>query len=186
MLSSDKRDWLLTKEELARSRGGIGRANGEPFTIDNNVTPLIDGQNMMMSLLKDLLLASSDDTIHITAWRLDATQSLLPSESIEGGGESNAVFSLLRDAVRRGATCRVLLWLPSRILASVRSKNIRSASLLRQSGVEVLLDNRLPFAGSHHQKTAVISHRGTGVAYVGGIDLAADRWDTQHHDGDRR
>jgi phospholipase D1/2 len=40
------------------------------------------------------------------------------------------------------------------------------------------LDGRHPLAGSHHQKIAVVDD---AVAFVGGLDLAACRWDTRAH-----
>ncbi|GMF33349.1 unnamed protein product [Phytophthora lilii] len=53
---------------------------------------------------------------------------------------------------------------------------------------EILFDDRLPLvASSHHQKTIVIAaNKSTGkdehpIAYVGGIDLTNDRWDTIYH-----
>ena len=49
-------------------------------------------------------------------------------------------------------------------------------------GGTAVLDNRTVFTSSHHQKTAALSSDGEDWAYVGGIDIAPDRWDTQDHD----
>ena len=53
----------------------------------------------------------------------------------------------------------------------------------------VILDARLlrlslvvPTPSSHHQKSIVLSSNGEHWAYVGGIDIAFDRWDTPKHD----
>jgi phospholipase D1/2 len=40
------------------------------------------------------------------------------------------------------------------------------------------LDQRPPAASSHHQKIVVIDD---ALAYCGGIDITADRWDTREH-----
>ncbi|MHB1352411.1 MAG: VTT domain-containing protein [Thiobacillus sp.] len=42
-------------------------------------------------------------------------------------------------------------------------------------------DNHFPAGGSQHQKIVVIDD---AIAFVGGIDLAADRWDTPEHRAD--
>lgn len=42
-------------------------------------------------------------------------------------------------------------------------------------------DSHFPVGGSHHQKIVVIDD---SMAFVGGIDLAADRWDTPEHRAD--
>ena len=46
------------------------------------------------------------------------------------------------------------------------------------------LDGAHPFGASHHQKIVVIDDR---LAFCGGIDMTADRWDTrEHRDNDKR
>lgn len=46
-----------------------------------------------------------------------------------------------------------------------------------------ILDNRVAnLLSSHHQKTIVLSSEGHDWAYVGGIDIANDRWDVPAHD----
>lgn len=50
--------------------------------------------------------------------------------------------------------------------------------------VRVRYDNTHPVGGSHHQKIVVIDDR---IAFCGGIDLTARRWDTcEHRPGDAR
>jgi phosphatidylserine/phosphatidylglycerophosphate/cardiolipin synthase-like enzyme/uncharacterized membrane protein YdjX (TVP38/TMEM64 family) len=44
--------------------------------------------------------------------------------------------------------------------------------------VHFRLDDEHPWGGSHHQKLVVIDD---SIAFVGGIDLAANRWDTREH-----
>jgi phosphatidylserine/phosphatidylglycerophosphate/cardiolipin synthase-like enzyme/uncharacterized membrane protein YdjX (TVP38/TMEM64 family) len=50
--------------------------------------------------------------------------------------------------------------------------------------IDFRFDDTHPLAGSHHQKIVVIDDR---LAFVGGLDLAARRWDTpEHRAGDPR
>ncbi|MDT5010339.1 MAG: hypothetical protein QOH57_1956, partial [Mycobacterium sp.] len=55
------------------------------------------------------------------------------------------------------------------------------------AGGEVLLDQRVRFGGSHHQKLVVLRHPGAperDVAFAGGIDLCHSRRDDAQHRGD--
>jgi len=58
---------------------------------------------------------------------------------------------------------------------------------VNQAGGCCLLDMRVRFGGSHHQKFVVLRHPGRpelDVAYVGGIDLCHSRRDDAAHEGD--
>lgn len=50
-----------------------------------------------------------------------------------------------------------------------------------ESKARSIVDGRTKVGGSHHQKSIVIKRRGEAVAYVGGIDVTHDRWDTPEH-----
>jgi phosphatidylserine/phosphatidylglycerophosphate/cardiolipin synthase-like enzyme len=59
--------------------------------------------------------------------------------------------------------------------------------VIEQAGGEVLLDQRVRFGGSHHQKLVVIRHPDAperDVAFAGGIDLCHSRRDDSSHRGD--
>ena len=55
---------------------------------------------------------------------------------------------------------------------------------VNEAGGEVLLDQRVRRAGSHHQKTVVVRAPGRDVAFAGGIDLCHTRRDDASHHGD--
>lgn len=44
--------------------------------------------------------------------------------------------------------------------------------------VHFVFDNRHPYGGSHHEKLVVVDGE---VAFVGGVDICDDRWDTPQH-----
>lgn len=46
------------------------------------------------------------------------------------------------------------------------------------SNIEFALDSELPFGASHHQKLVVVDD---ALAFVGGLDFTAARWDTAQH-----
>ena len=59
--------------------------------------------------------------------------------------------------------------------------------MVNQAGGEILLDERVRRAGSHHQKLVLVRHPGRehdDVAFVGGIDLCHGRRDDERHHGD--
>jgi phosphatidylserine/phosphatidylglycerophosphate/cardiolipin synthase-like enzyme len=64
--------------------------------------------------------------------------------------------------------------------------NLLTRRAVNRAGGRAVIDARYPFAGSHHQKSAVLQVSGEAVAYCGGTDLAADRWDTSQHNSDPR
>lgn len=55
---------------------------------------------------------------------------------------------------------------------------LRIAQWLRDPNIHFRLDAHHPPAGSHHQKVVVIDD---DVAFCGGIDMTAGRWDTREH-----
>ena len=59
--------------------------------------------------------------------------------------------------------------------------------IINECGGEALLDERVKWGGSHHQKLFVVRHQGRpedDVAFVGGIDLCYSRRDDAEHGGD--
>ena len=61
---------------------------------------------------------------------------------------------------------------------------LRLLDWARTKQIVFKLDGALPAGASHHQKIVVIDDR---LAFCGGIDMTATRWDTrEHRDGDKR
>lgn len=61
---------------------------------------------------------------------------------------------------------------------------LRLARWMARPNITFLPDNAHPFAASHHQKIVVIDD---AMAFCGGIDMTASRWDTREHlDDDER
>ena len=71
-------------------------------------------------------------------------------------------------------------------LSYSEEENRALGDAVADAGGEVLLDQRIRWAGSHHQKLVVARHPrpGRDVAFVGGIDLCRSRRDDADHQGD--
>jgi phosphatidylserine/phosphatidylglycerophosphate/cardiolipin synthase-like enzyme/uncharacterized membrane protein YdjX (TVP38/TMEM64 family) len=79
----------------------------------------------------------------------------------------------------RGLDVRVLIWDYPMIFATDREfPPIYGLGWKPHRRVRIRYDNTQPVAGSHHQKVVVIDDR---IAFCGGLDLTAQRWDTPAH-----
>ncbi len=121
----------------------------------------------------------AERTIFILGWDLDSRISLLRHEDSET--ESDTLLSHLTRLLREKPRLhiRILIWDFSVIYALERESLTRLK--LQWSGLERLhfqFDDHHPLGGSHHQKIVTVDDR---IAFVGGIDLTARRWDTPAH-----
>lgn len=174
------------------------------YTSGNEVTALIDGDAFMSDLDKKLsaLGGGSDglqelededepsesgapnDFILITGWEFWKNRTLIKRVAKNAIKESsNSLRTVLEEAVKRGAELRVLSFdngipvgVGPRTWEFVKEVNKfakKSACLTKPVN---------PFI-SHHQKEVFIGRKDfrDSWAYVGGMDLAIDRWDTIDH-----
>ncbi|KAG3000966.1 hypothetical protein PC121_g19572 [Phytophthora cactorum] len=163
-------DWFITEEEIVASRGGIPRDGLQTYTTGNNVTVYTVANEFFTAVVNDFR----------------ATKKAIASCSTTG-------FDVLfKGIVKRGGSVNLLSW--SNYLLTSQNVNARDAinkippSPINGAKAVYLFDDRVPIASSsHHQKTIVIAaNKSTGedehpIAYVGGIDLTNDRWDTIYH-----
>ena len=114
-------------------------------------------------------------------WYPETAQNdpLVPKPS--PGWYERSVGDVLAAAVKRGVDVRVLLWDSASVADNVDDM---TACYLMERGVAVAAhnpkgkDNVGGLAWTHHQKTAMVDGE---VAFVGGLDLAENRWDTPEH-----
>jgi phosphatidylserine/phosphatidylglycerophosphate/cardiolipin synthase-like enzyme len=178
--NTDPQTWFLPEEQTPRVPA---------FTSDNDVTALVDGQAYMSHLAARLAGQGSEDYLHFAGWRVTGSLSLEPD--VLG---SPAFFDVLADLLARGVTLRALVWLagPGGSGSGSGSGGVTPSSQMMENvdfvdkanafGATAVLDNRTVLTSSHHQKAAVLSSDGQDWAYVGGIDIAPDRWDGPAHD----
>jgi phospholipase D1/2 len=169
----------------------------EPFAFPrygNACTAYINGRDYMKAVATGIRSAKS--FVMITGWQLDYDVEL---DSRGDPNHSGRISELLADALQRGVHVRVMLY--DSYASKVDTHDDESQPKLNKlpagkGSIEVILQNpntgrsgaltQLPNLAlgrstdmnpffSHHQKSVIIDGQ---VAFVGGIDLAYGRWDT--------
>jgi phosphatidylserine/phosphatidylglycerophosphate/cardiolipin synthase-like enzyme len=121
-------------------------------------------------------IARARDAVFILGWDVHSRVMLGPAD-----GASPRLAELLDAAAHRNRRLRihVLDWDYSMLLTGTRElatwMRLDWASHRR---VHFRLDGRHPVGACHHQKLVVVDD---AVAFVGGMDLTANRWDTPEH-----
>lgn len=168
-------DWFLTDGERGNPASDL------PARCDGNaVRPLVHGAAYFARLAEAVAGLRADDHLFFTDWRGDADERL--------GPDGPTVAEAFADAARRGVLVKGLVWRAHRgDTGYSEDANRRLGDAVSEAGGEVLLDQRVRRAGSHHQKLVVLRHPGRperDVAFAGGIDLCHGRRDDARHDGD--
>jgi phosphatidylserine/phosphatidylglycerophosphate/cardiolipin synthase-like enzyme len=176
------------------------------YTSGNEVTALIDGDAFMSDLDKKLSAlggaqgsddlqelededepsgsGAPNDFILITGWEFWLRRTLSKRVAKKAIKESsNSLRTVLEEAVKRGAELRVLSFdngIP--IGVGPRTREFVEAVNKFSNKSACLTKPVNPFM-SHHQKEVFIGRKDfrDSWAYVGGMDLAIDRWDTTDH-----
>lgn len=189
MADTDFSNWFLTEAEIRDARGGVRLPRTlAPMSSGNEVTPLVDGQAYMKALLDDVRKTSGDreDFLHFTAWRLDWSLDVDPPQVSGEAPTTLTVGEMFTDMIKRGVVSRTMIWsAPGQAEGKNNYRSYRElVQLVGHDGPGgVIWDTRLASVlGSFHQKTAALRREDELIAYCGGIDLAADRWDTPMHD----
>lgn len=182
----DADDWFLTESELTKSRGGIPRTDLQVFSGGNDVHLFTATDKFFSSVYSDMeSLNDSDWQVFVTGWSLDNIP-FLPKKS---NWQSSTFQELFGRVMERDIKVRALIWANMLERAQnvaiqhwMNSFRTKSNSRVQSPGL-LLFDNRLPHqTSSHHQKTLVLRHPDrTTIAYLGGIDMTNDRWDTRFH-----
>ncbi len=168
-------DWFLTAAER-----GNPAYRMPAWCRGNTVVPLVHGATYFARLVAEVRELRSGDQLYFTDWRGDAAEKLCP--------EGPTVGELFSDAARRGVVVKGLMWRShTDQLSYSEEENRQLGDEVSAAGGEVLLDQRMRRAGSHHQKLVVLRCPGRpdrDVAFAGGIDLCYSRRDDAAHHGD--
>ncbi|POM78741.1 PhosphoLipase D, Pi-sPLD-like-2 [Phytophthora palmivora] len=182
-------DWFLTEQEITDSRGGIPRSDLAVYTTGNAVTSLTVTKDFYDAVYEDLSKTKEGDRVLLSAY---ATALVPLKPDIDPTGIKTGVEKLFTDVVNRGGNVNILNWQNLKY----RKFNVKARDTINKipespiNGAKAVLlfDDRLPtIVSSYHQKTLVIAANSSSdsdeqpVAYVGGLDLANDRWDTIYH-----
>lgn len=182
MPSTDPNHWFLD--------AGSVRQN-PAFTSDNEVIPLIDGEDYFESLIRSFEEIENNGVINVAAWRLNPETLLnpLPEAEDPSGSIEISISEMLLRKMDAGCSIRALIWnVPGTVTdfsPGHGEENLAMFGLINghPRGAAVL-DDRLPHGTfpSHHQKYIIFNDRNFSRAFIGGIDIAPDRWDAREHD----
>jgi len=123
--------------------------------------------------------ARAKESIFIAAWDMDTRIPLFHEKEIEG--LPPRLWEFLNALVRRSKSLHIhiLEWDFAVIYALERQLfPVFNLPWQKSNRIHYHRDSEHPVAGSHHQKVAVIDDR---IAFVGGLDLTRQRWDTPEH-----
>jgi phosphatidylserine/phosphatidylglycerophosphate/cardiolipin synthase-like enzyme len=158
-------------------------SDGTPPRRNNRLTPLIDGEAYLATLVEEINRA--EHYILIAGWCLTPHVPLRRDDP-ETVDRSHVLAVLL--AAAHKVPVRLLLWggAPFLIQPTARAVHAVQRSIeteARRDGVDLLcrLDETAHPSHCHHQKTVVVDGR---VAFVGGMDITTfqgDRWDRPGH-----
>lgn len=130
------------------------------------------------SALRDAVRQARHSVLMI-GWEFDTRISLDPRD--RGGEVPQRLGRFLSWAVRNrpGLQIRLLEWDTGMLRALGRGTTpLRIADWVSSGRITLKLDHAHPVGAAHHQKIVVIDDR---LAFCGGIDTTADRWDTRDH-----
>lgn len=181
-------NFFLSADELEASRGGInggsssrsstGIADGSS---NNEVLPLINGHDVMLSLLKDIRRAMAGDSIQATAYEMNGDMMLDPPNA------DTKLSTVLVAAATRNVTLRILINENILLHQAIPFCRILNAAC---GGVTCCAPETRhnSYVGNLHAKSwSFIYAKTEVVAYVGSMDIAGDRWDTvTHNDSEAR
>ncbi|AOF92928.1 phospholipase D-like domain-containing protein [Sinorhizobium sp. RAC02] len=137
---------------------------------------LVDGEAYFQAL--ERVLEQARNEIWIVGWDFNPDIPVRPGEP---RSPTLGAFLLRLVEERPDLTIRVLVWAMGPVYSGKSLKMFRKRRWSSHPRIRLAFDSRHPIRGSHHQKFVVVDDR---VAFVGGIDLTAKRWDTSDHSVD--
>ncbi|ETL46112.1 hypothetical protein L916_03942, partial [Phytophthora nicotianae] len=182
-------DWFLTEQEITDSRGGIPRTDLAVYTTGNAVTSFTVTKEFYDSVYDDLSTTEEGDRVMLSAF-VTALVPLKPDVDVTGA--RTGVGKVFTDMVKRGTNANILNWsnIGYKIFATKARDLINNIPPSPINGAKAvfLFDDRVRnVASAYHQKNLVLTANSSSdidyqpVAYVGGLDLAKERWDTIYH-----
>jgi phosphatidylserine/phosphatidylglycerophosphate/cardiolipin synthase-like enzyme len=135
---------------------------------------LVDGQAYYGRLLR--ALGSARRSIHLLGWSFDPRAELTP-DAADANPVGATLIALARD--NPALDVRLLAWRSALPISATQGFfPHRAKAWFKGSRVRFELDDAVPLGACHHQKLVVIDD---ALAFVGGADVACDRWDTPAH-----
>ena len=133
---------------------------------------IVDAADYYLALRE--VLPGAEKSIWIIGWDFDPDIRLDPRNSEETLG----AFLLSLVEAKPGLEIFILVWAMGPIYSGKSLKLFTRNDWSSHERIHLRFDSRHPLRGSHHQKMVAIDDR---LAFLGGIDLTARRWDDQAH-----
>lgn len=143
---------------------------------------IVDGKDYFRALREALIQA--ERLVMLIGWDFDFAIDMLPGESDDDGnapdGLPNAVGAFLDAIVERRPDLDIYLlkWSGGALIAPGRILPSLQVKFMSPDQIHLAFDGRHPIGGCHHQKLVAIDDC---LAFCGGIDLTAGRWDDRRH-----
>lgn len=181
-------DWFLTEEEITQSRGGVPRSDLATYTTGNDVSTYSVTKEYFDAVYEDLSATGEGDRVMLAAW----TTREVPLQPDVDQGRQSQFLDVVSGVIERGGSFNALVWTNKlEAIPNIRVRNDMNAlpaSPVTGERPLFIFDDRMqnPTASQHQKNLIVASAKSTGsddhpVAYVGGIDITSDRWDTIYH-----
>ena len=162
-----------TDEHAAARREGVIRlgVNAADTATAERAAFLIDGKAYFERL--EEVLRQARQRIWIVGWDFNPEIRLRPEAPLTLG-------ELLRACVEANPELevRILVWAMGPIYSGKTLRFFRKMEWNDHPRIALKFDLRHPIRACHHQKIAVIDDR---IAFLGGMDLTARRWDDNRH-----
>ncbi|MFZ6761251.1 MULTISPECIES: phospholipase D-like domain-containing protein [Acetobacterales] len=126
-------------------------------------------------------MLAAERRIMLVGWDFDA-RIVLPGAEEDGGPERLGDFILWLVRRRPALEVNVLRWRLGALAALFRGNTLLYVlRWMHHPRITLQLDGAHPPGASHHQKIVVLDD---SLAFCGGIDMTADRWDRREHRDD--
>lgn len=143
---------------------------------------IIDGADYFRALRESLIKARR--LVILIGWDFDFEIEMLPGKSDADGdapdGLPNRIGPFLEALVERrpGLDIYLLKWSGGALIAPGRLLPAARIKFLSPEQIHLAFDGRHPIGACHHQKIVAIDD---SLAFCGGIDATAGRWDSREH-----
>jgi phosphatidylserine/phosphatidylglycerophosphate/cardiolipin synthase-like enzyme len=125
-------------------------------------------------------MAKARHTVHILNWAFEP-QTLFHPQPGCTGPQGDRIGNFLKTLAKENPKLdiRILCWKSALPVAATQNFfPLADRKEFLASGVNFVLDGKLPMGASHHQKVVVVDD---AIAFCGGGDIGPDRWDTALH-----
>lgn len=139
---------------------------------------LVDAKDYYAAFYRAAL--SAERRIQLAGWQFDSSVEILRGDEARAAEHPTRLLPFLEALCRRRPELEIfiLAWDFNPVFALEREWLQAAVFGLGPANLHFQFDDRHALGASHHQKIAVIDDR---LAFSGGIDLAASRWDDRDH-----